>query len=478
MATTGIAPAKSMRGESRNSAPIVIKAETNFLRFPFFALSTKNIHQIDIREVTGTRTITGAKGESTQVDFSYRVSRNTDHIFPGQLSRNIHFALLSILAKQGSKFRNPIQFSWRQLAVEMGVSYGGGKMIKDMKSAIRSTHGTIIRTDQALIDGTVEDRPTIRRERGLQLYQDYTFHDEIRDDGSACDRNEITLSDWYFNNLQARYVQPLNFAVWQTLNRKTPIASRLYEYLTFVFGKQKFRRISYAKLAASIPLTEVREPARMKKQLTPALTALKELKLIKRVNWTTGKYGDEVLEFQKGDCFRSISSPFTQTNEQETILSTSQELNDHTPTDRIINSYYKLRFGTDHFITDKERKLVSQFVTRYGFERITEVIPKLARKMKREFPQGQSIMAAQQILELLLARKPETSKRAPKVKKETQEINDRVRYRERLEQQWQSLTEDQRQTVFEIVKSRLPSSDESSSGFQLMLFNEANNLFF
>ena len=288
MVASKIALANSTKVDSQKSTSTVIKAKTKFLRFPFFALSTKNIHRIDFREVTGTRKIAGAEGESKQVDFTYRVSRNTDHVFPGQLSRNIHFALLSIMAKQGMKPKNPVQFSWRQLAAEMGVSYSGGRMIRDMKLAIRSTHGTIIRTDQALIDGTMAERPTIRRERGLQLYQDYTFHDETRDDGSTCDRNEITFSDWYFNNLQARYVQPIDFTVWQTLNRKTPIGSRLYEYLTFVFGKQNFRRISYAKLAASIPLSEVSELARMKRQLTPALTVLKELKLLKRVNWTTG----------------------------------------------------------------------------------------------------------------------------------------------------------------------------------------------
>jgi hypothetical protein len=382
------------------------------------------------------------------------------------------------MAKQGSKFRNPVQFSWRQLATEMGVSYSGGKMIKDMKAAIRSTHGTIIRTDQALIDGTMKERPTIRRERGLQLYQDYTFHDETRDDGSICDRNEITLSDWYFNNLQARYVQPLDFTIWQTLNRKTPIGSRLYEYLTFVFGKQKLRRISYAKLAASIPLTEVREPARMKRQLTPALNALKDLKLLKRVNWTTGKYGDVILEFQKGDCFRTATSPFHQNNDQETIVRTNQQLNELAPTDRIINSYYKLRFGTDHFVTEKERKLIGQFVARHGYERINEVIPKLTRQMKREFPQGQSIMAASQILEQLLARKPETSKPVSDKKQSEESSDNRNRNRERLEQRWQSLSNAKQQKVFEIVKSRLPSSDESSSGFKLMLLNEANSLFF
>ena len=129
--------ARSVNSKPTLTPPTIVRAETNFLRFPFFALSTKNIHKIDFREVTGTRKIKTEKGEST-VDFTYRVSRNTDHVFPGQLSRKIHFALLSIMAKQGPDPINPIQFTWRQLAREMGVSYGGGKMIREMKQSIRS----------------------------------------------------------------------------------------------------------------------------------------------------------------------------------------------------------------------------------------------------------------------------------------------------------------------------------------------------
>ncbi len=82
-------------GESSITPPLILRAETNFLRFPFFTLSSKNIHQIDSREVTGPRKIKTESGDSKELEFLYRVSRNSDHMFPGQLSRKIHFALLS-----------------------------------------------------------------------------------------------------------------------------------------------------------------------------------------------------------------------------------------------------------------------------------------------------------------------------------------------------------------------------------------------
>jgi hypothetical protein len=278
--------------------------------------------------------------------------------------------------------------------------------------------------------------------------------------------------------LQARYVQPLDFEVWLQLNRQTPIASRLYEYLTFVFGKQKLRRISYVKLAASIPLKELRQVSRMKAQLGPAIQTLKTHKLLKRANWTTGKYGDAILEFEKGDCFRASASPFTGNNEQETLVRTQESLNEKRPTDRTIETYYRLRFGTEHLVSEKERRFIGHFIERHGFERVHSVVPKLVQHMKREFPKGQSILATKNALEQLLARPTTKKKPETRIDELEEDPNDRKQKRLKLEQQWSSLSVDQQATVTAIVKNRLPSSDEASTGFRLMLHHEANRLFF
>ncbi|MEL7496563.1 MAG: hypothetical protein AAFN77_03070 [Planctomycetota bacterium] len=474
-ATTKTAPQRTT--SDTVTPPAVVRAETNFLRFPFFALSTKDIHRIDFREVTGTRTIRTKMGEST-VDFSYRVSRNTDHVFPGILSRNIHFALLAIMAKQSAVPQNPIRFSWRQLAREMNVSYAGGKMIEDMKQAIRSTHGTVIRTDHALIDGTQSDRPTIRRERGLYLYQDYLFQDESHSDGSTVDRNEITLSDWYFDNLKARYIQPLDFNLWLVLNKQTPIASRLYEYLTFVFGTGSFRRISYDKLAASIPVRPQKHQSKMKLQLEPAFLALKKSKVLKRVNWTKGVYGDVIVEFQRGESLSTNTSPLLQANSNSDTVSfkTKDSFDNQPPTDRFICQYYQQRFKVEHVVSQHERTRVAPYIERFGLSRLQEVLPKLVRRMKSEFPKGNSVLAALTILEQLLADRKTTPSKPSPADPQPSPV-DRKRGRAELESKWASLTTQQQTQVTNIVVARLGKQSDST-GFRLMALHEANRLFF
>ena len=480
MTRTDQRPATIKIGESSITPPSIVRAETNFLRFPFFALSTKNIHKIDFREVTGTRKINAETGESNSVDFTYRVSRNTDHVFPGQLSRKIHFALLSIMAKQGPIPVNPIRFTWRQLAREMVISYGGSKMTRDMKQAIRSTHGTIIRTDHALIDGTLDGRATIKRERGLHLYEDYRFQGETLLDGSTVDRNEVKLSDWYFNNLKARYIQPLDFDLWLKLNRQTPVASRLYEYLVFVFGNNSFRQISYQKLAASLPLTELKEKGRIKQQLEPAFKALRSSRLLKRTIWGNGKYGNVMISFEKGESMKPVKSSLACIEEEPEEIATTESFNEISPTDRFVCDYYEKRFGIEHSVNSKEREFVGKLIERYGYEHLDRQLSKLVRRMKQEFPSGMSIMACSTILQQMLAakvKKPPSDESTPSDERKEEDLQRRKLRREQLESQWGTLGRQQQDSVELLVTARL-GKKSNSSGFRLMVLHEANRLFF
>lgn len=126
----------------------LIKAEANLLRFPIFALSTKGLKNVDQIQCVGTKRV-----GTEEHRFSLTVSRNTRFVYPGPLARKVHFALLSTLYEQGYPFRNPIGFTWRDLARRMGVAHAGNK-ISRLKEAIRSIHGIVISTEYApLVDG-------------------------------------------------------------------------------------------------------------------------------------------------------------------------------------------------------------------------------------------------------------------------------------------------------------------------------------
>src|SRR2546430_2647076 len=68
-------------------------------------------------------------------------------------------------------------------------------------------------------------------ERGYHLYEDYAFVNDPAGEGRATDANAVWLADWYLGNLNALFSAPLDYGLWQRLDGRSPIASRLYEYL-------------------------------------------------------------------------------------------------------------------------------------------------------------------------------------------------------------------------------------------------------
>jgi hypothetical protein len=104
----------------------LIKVEANLLRFPFFALHTKGLRELDGIECVGRR-IRDGKAQRLRLS----ITRNVADSYPGPLSRKVHFALLRMVTECGLPFENPIEFSWRKLSRTMGK----GDVLKDNRSA-------------------------------------------------------------------------------------------------------------------------------------------------------------------------------------------------------------------------------------------------------------------------------------------------------------------------------------------------------
>lgn len=202
----GIAENEKMALQQDSRSPDrTIKAEANLLRLPLFALHTKGLKSLEGIECRGQLTRDG----KTQ-SYVLRVSRNTASLFPGTLSRKIHFAFLSIATDHGFPIQNPITWTWRDLCRRMEIAYAGSKTVGELKRAIRSTHGVVIHSQCALYSRT-EDQPLPSHERGHHLYSDYAFCNEPLPDGTVADRNAVWLADWYLDNLNALYSAPLEF---------------------------------------------------------------------------------------------------------------------------------------------------------------------------------------------------------------------------------------------------------------------------
>jgi hypothetical protein len=176
-----------------------------------------------------------SKLDGQAYDFEYRITCNSDDLYPGQLSRKVHMGLLRIMQlKHSFPFANPIQFTWRELMETLGMP-AGGNTVTILKQAIRSTEGTRIRSKFALKNA--HGKHLKGRERGYGLYSEYVFFDELLPDNeTVADKNFVWLADWYLANINSLYCSPIDHEVWLALDDLSPIASRMYEFFTFNFA--------------------------------------------------------------------------------------------------------------------------------------------------------------------------------------------------------------------------------------------------
>jgi len=112
-------------------------------------------------------------------------------------------------------------------------------------------------------------------------------------DGEIADTNYLFLGSWYLQNINARYVRPLDFTFYKKL--KGNIASRLYEFLGVKFyglPAGEFIHYKYSTLCQLLPITRQKYLSRAKQGLNPAHEELRRKGFLADYRWSKGKGND------------------------------------------------------------------------------------------------------------------------------------------------------------------------------------------
>lgn len=118
----------------------IVKQEANLLRFPFFALGRKGL-----RNHKGLLIVGHSKLDNQSYDFEYRITCNSDDLYPGQLARKVHMGLLRIMqSKQPFPFCNPIEFTWRELMETIGILPGGRTVQQIIQKQLGKALGLVV----------------------------------------------------------------------------------------------------------------------------------------------------------------------------------------------------------------------------------------------------------------------------------------------------------------------------------------------
>jgi hypothetical protein len=407
--TTSSAPAQQIENEtlfdvnqqSDQSAAIekpslltssaIVRQEANLLRFPLFALGRKGLRNHKGLLIRGQ-----SKLDSQSYDFEYCITCNSNDLYPGQLARKVHMGLLRLMqSRQAFPFANPIEFTWRELMQTIGIQ-PGGRTVDQLKLAIRSIEGTRIRSKFALKNA--EGKHLKSRERGYGLYSEYVFFDELMPDNeTVASKNFVWLADWYLANINSLYCSPVDHALWQYLDDKSPIASRIYEFFTFNFaGDWQTLTIDYEKLARFLPVAAKKHLSQIEQQFETPLALAVQTGVLAQATWQRGKHGQPQLTVRRGRMLAGAGAATRWTSAPGEIDSTEiHELyRQSQPEDELVCQFYTLWSNDDTCRpTSAERVVAREIIAKYGAPHAEELLPSVVEIMRAHFPKAKSFGA-------------------------------------------------------------------------------------
>lgn len=393
--TDGVSP-PSAPARAANKPPHLlpryIRAEANLLRLPLFALDTKRLKTLDGIQCKGSIT---RDGETHQ--FTLKATRNTATLYPGPLARDAHMAFLSLASEASLPLQNPISWSWRDLCRRMDMAYAG-RTVLGLKRAIRSTALLAIQSEYAIYS-KAERRMLCTRDEALHLYERVSFVGGELPDGTKADANYLWFSDWYLQNINAMFTAPIDYELWRFLDKRSFIASRLYEFLLLNFYKSlPVLRINYGTLAQFLPIKAERFRSLAQQRLEPAIRLLDAAGLA-RVEWCNNKAGDLQLAFRRGERLIGAGTVGTAIAPRSGVDFTEalevEELRNLKPPEwSLVADFYRLWASQEqHQPTTKELDQARQLLEQYGPAKAKGLIPLVAKKLKHAWPDAKTFGA-------------------------------------------------------------------------------------
>ena len=391
-------PLPSLHGRGGSLLPRFIRAASNLLKLPLFALQTKGLRTLDGIECRGTVT-----RDHETYDFVLKATRNTATLYPGPLARKAHIAFLSIATEQTLPLANPISWGWRDLCRRMGIA-GSGRDIQQLKSAIEATKGLLIKSHYALYSKP-QQQPLRTHEEGLNLYDRYVFAGQELADGTVAEANYLWIASWYLDNLNAMFTAPLDYELWRWLDSKSPVASRLYEFLLLNFYSSAPKiRINYETLAQYLPVKPERYLSDAKRQLDPAFTLLGLVDVIASADWADSKSGLASIHLYRGPRLTGgtahrLAAQNGGGEEMAGSFEVKELRNLKPPEWSVVTDFYRLWDGTEeHRPTAKELEQAREILGRFGPRKGKDVIVRVVKRLKKQWPEAKTFGAIQAYL--------------------------------------------------------------------------------
>jgi hypothetical protein len=285
-----VAPESVLETSARDAvadvqATAFAKAEKSLISLGFFTPSSRRIKDQKVKRINFTRVIDGKRVEAS-VEFHPSAMLG----LPITADQDKYLALQDIitnLLQTHGKISNPIRFTSADLLRLLNKRVRTGKNYKDIYEWLNVMTATTI-FSKGVVYEAGPGRYAIDRfhvfERAVSVGQELP-------DGTTADANYVWLSDWQLENINKKYLLPIDLATYRQL--KNHIAKALVPLLqVWLFASQRAGTFEkrYDELCEMLGLQIYKAPSLITRQFKPSLDELINFGYLKE--WVIEKTSD------------------------------------------------------------------------------------------------------------------------------------------------------------------------------------------
>lgn len=264
-----VAPKPQLADESSHLTTTFAKVDKSLISLGFFTPSSRRIRNQKIKRISFTRTV-----DARKVDVSAEFHPSPVFGLPITADQDKFLALHNIIAnrlRDRGTVENPIRFTSAELLQLLNKKKHSGKNYKDIVEWL-----TVMTATTIVSEGTVFEKLKERYAHDVfHVFDRATSFGKQLPDGSIADANYVWLSQWQLENINQKFLLPVDLLVYREL--KNHIAKALVPLLQiWLFASQRAGSFEkrYDELCEMLSLKMHRAPSLIKQQLGPSLNEL------------------------------------------------------------------------------------------------------------------------------------------------------------------------------------------------------------
>ena len=439
------------------TAPTSGRDELNLIDFPIATLQHQQPLDADGKRLDELVCVVNSWDADLQKTVPRKLTRRTSskHGFPTPLEDEVLIALLSLTRLKNDFTAPRVAFRHAELFELMGWP-GNGSSNRRLQIALDRLTGLTLKYENSW----TTESGAFKKEFTTGILESYSFTRQIRGQrNTESDRSWVQWASEVSADIQRGNVKELDTSEFYGL--KLPVSRRMYRFLDRQLSTTPHFEMELTTFASHLGISELKHVGKIKERIAAGLRELEALDGF--LEPCDGH--DRYRKHGPGQWLIVFDRPLSAVPPSPSISSIPRQTDREPSSDSaavLVREFYRLwNSNGEHTPNRRELMQAQELIERFGSERVPELLPRVIRRMKSDFPQARAFGAtlhfwpeANTDYAKLLHRKEQEAESRQQQQTIDAEHAAETTKRDRLQREWEALTEDQQQRLRQAAYER------------------------